>query len=345
MHQPSSISNLVLEEKEEKKFEENDEMAQNASLAINSSNTDIASEWVKEKIMPICNPLVVILGIGEYDEWPNLIGVKKDYENMIKIFNKLFKYDILYKLSNNQFNDNKSNGNINDSFKLKWLSDDDGLDEVLEFVDDVKIALSTKNKNYDSLIFIISCHGEADGVIFDSVGEEHSLPNIYTTFNGEKFPDFAHCPKLFFVDACRGTLRRKPIKVEYKMDEDSKEIYVSPKGKENEYKNDDNKSDNKNNNKKLVSKEMNIHEVANFYIVYANPEGYAAFDAGPKGGYLIQAIYKVFRKKEILSQNLIGIKNHIGEKVNQLVGKHATQHVETVSTVHYRIKFRRRQHL
>ena len=45
--------------------------------------------------MPICNPLVVILGIGEYDEWPNLIGVKKDYENMIKIFNKLFKYDIL----------------------------------------------------------------------------------------------------------------------------------------------------------------------------------------------------------------------------------------------------------
>ena len=70
-------------------------MLQNALLAINSSNTDIASEQVKEKIMPICNPLVVILGIGEYDEWPNLIGVKKDYENMIKIFNKLFKYDIL----------------------------------------------------------------------------------------------------------------------------------------------------------------------------------------------------------------------------------------------------------
>ena len=38
------MTNLALEEKEEKKFDKNDEMLQNALLAINSSNTDIASE-------------------------------------------------------------------------------------------------------------------------------------------------------------------------------------------------------------------------------------------------------------------------------------------------------------
>ena len=190
------------------------------------------------------------------------------------------------------------------------------------------------------MIFIISCHGDAEGVIYDSTCEEHSLTNLYAPFNGTKFPDFAHCPKLFFVDACRGQMRSKPIEVEYKMDENSKEMYVSPKGKANEHKNDT-KTDNKNKNKKLVSKKVNIHEEANFYIVYANPDGYAAYDGGDKGGYLIRGIYKVFRRNEVLSQNLDGIIYRIDEKVKQLVGRQSMQQVQTVSTVHYRIKFRR----
>ena len=135
------MQNDAIEEEEEKKLQENVEKAQNISLAMNLSNTEIASEWMNEKIMKIYNPLVVILGVGEYDGMPNLIGVKKDYQNLIAIFNKLFKYDILYKLSNNKFNDNKSNGNINDSFKLKWLSD-----ELLYFIDDVKV--NVKNIHY-----------------------------------------------------------------------------------------------------------------------------------------------------------------------------------------------------
>ena len=331
-------------------------IGKNISLAMNLCNTEIASQWIHEKTVTILNPLVVILGIGEYDGMPNIIGIKKDYQNMIIIFNKLFKYDILYKLSNNNYNKNQSQGNINDSFKLKW-----DCDEIDDFIDDVKIALENENKKYDSLIFIVSSHGEADGVILDSESEEYSLFCLYAQFNGSQFPNFAHCPKLFFVDACRGNLKSKKIAVSYNMGDNinvnnidkSQEIYAVSKGRNSEYKDDisiSNNKNNKNNNssndikRQLSTKqEINIHSEANFFFVYANPDGYAAFDGGNKGGYLIQAIYKVFKKKEVLSKNLDSIVLHIADKVKQLVGRQSMQHVQTVSNVHYRIKFR--QHM
>ena len=297
------------------------------SVAKNLDFSEIASSWLSEKTMKLGNPLVVILGIGEYDGMPNLIGVNQDYKNIILIFNKLFGYDILYKLSNDEYNKDKCLGNIDDAFKLQW-----NCDEIDDFIDDAKELIENKDLKYDSLIFLVSSHGDADGVILDSECEEYSLLTIFAGFDGNKLPHFAHCPKLFFVDACRGTMRSKVVETTIKFNEKSKEIIAIPKGNNNENK--EQKSG------KFEDLKMNIHSQANFFIVYANPDGYAAFDGGIKGGYLIQSIYKVFKKKQVLRKNLDGIVLHIAEKVKQLTGRQSMQHVQTVSTVHFRIQFK-----
>ena len=306
-------------------------------------DSEVASQWLSEKTFAITNPLVVMLGISEYHGMPNLDGVLKDYQNIIVIFSRLFGYDILYKLANDKYNTNKCEGNVNDSFKMKWTDND-----IDEFVEEAKSLLENNNNKYDSLIFILSCHGEAEGVILDSNCEEYSLFSIFAKFNGSSLPHFAYCPKIFFVDACRGTMRSKPINVAVTLHHKLQEFIVAPKGK---YCNDNtkvkfsNKKINNNYNNSIdqpTETEINIHQEANFFFVYANPDGYAAFDGGTKGGYLIRAIYKVFKKKEIISKNLDGIILHVAEKVKQLVGKQSMQHVQTVSNIHYRIKFRLR---
>ena len=367
----------------EKKKEKQSQLEANLMQSnCNSNNkftyldaSEIASQWLQEKTYTIKNPLVVMLGIGIYDGLNNLIGIPKDYQNVIKIFHRKFGYDILYKLSNNKYNTDNVNVNVsssstskqnsnNTSFKLKW-----DIDEIDSLVDKARTLILSQDKNYDSLIFIMSCHGESESVILDSDCEEYQLMSIFSKFNGSSMSDFAFCPKLFFVDACRGSMGSTPIKVTVKLNSKLNEFINSRKGSINsnteknkdnytdnhnykdknkkENKNeDDNNDNNANNDSKNESIEVetklniNIHKEANFFFVYPNPDGYAAFDAGREGGYLIQAICKVFQKKEILSKNLDDIIKQIGEKVRQLVGKQSMQHVQTVSNIHYRIKFR-----
>ena len=296
--------------------------------AFNMATSEVASQWICEKTLVIKNPLVVMLGISEYDGLPILSGVPKDYKHMVVIFSKLFGYDMLYKLSTNEYNHNKKDGNKNDSFKLNWTCDD--IDDLIK---NAKEALEDENRQHDSLIFIISCHGQAEGDILDSECEEYSLYSIFAQFDGVRFPKFAHCPKLFFIDACRGTLQSKAIPVKFHVNDKSQEIVLATKGGGDQ---------NENKSGLLRQKILNIHDEANFFFVYANPDGYAAFDGGDKGGYLIRAIYKVFQKNEIVSKHLDSIVYHIAEKVKKLVGSQSMQHLQTVSNVHYRIRFQPR---
>ena len=226
----------------------------------------------------------------------------------------------------------KCDGDINDSFKIKWT-----VEEITDFADDVKTQLSIENKKYDSLIFILTCHGDSDGVILDSDCEEYSLFDIYSLFNGKNFQSFAHCPKLFLHDCCRGSLKSKPIAIKLGINNHSQlnEIIISPKGKLDDSDDDDENQDCQD----LKEQNLNIHSEANFFFVFANPDGYAAFDGGNNGGYLIQALYKVFEKKEIINKTLNSIILHTAETVKKMAGSKSMQHLQTVSNVHYSIKF------
>ena len=91
------------------------------------------------------------------------------------------------------------------------------------------------------------------------------------------------------------------------------------------------------------TKLINIHSEANFLYVYANPDGYAAFDGGNKGGYLIQSIKKIFNKKEIYDKYMSEIIIQIAKKVKQLVGSNSIQHIQSVSNIHYKIQFAKKK--
>ena len=168
----------------------------------------------------IKNALVVILGIGDYDgNMANLIGIPKDYKNLIATFYKVFGYSVLFLDENNELHycNKKPNHNYDitkqtklksDKFKIKW-----GSEEIDDFVDKSRQILTNTNDKgqliHDSLLFFISCHGDMDNVILDSDCEPVSLPSMFNQFCGEKCPQMLDKPKVFFGDTCRGSMKSR----------------------------------------------------------------------------------------------------------------------------------------
>ena len=100
------------------------------------SNNTLRSGWQEHEVFKISSSLVIILGIGEYDGMSNLIGVTKDYKNIIHTFYKQFGYSVAFYDSNNTFH--YCNKTPNDDvdimikqtklqtkdFKIKWNCDE-----------------------------------------------------------------------------------------------------------------------------------------------------------------------------------------------------------------------------
>ena len=360
----------------------------------------------------IKNALVVVVGIGDYDgNMPNLIGIPKDYKNLISTFYKVFGYSVLFLDKNNQLHycnkkPNQNYGNEkntiikqtklkSDKFKIKWTSD-----EIDDFFDKAQeIWTNTDNKGqliHDSLLVFISCHGDMEGVILDSDCEEIPLASIFAQFWGAKCPQMLDKPKVFFVDACRGSMRSR-IKVNSTNASNKNTLKSSVEIDVDLYENSPNKNDNKTTSmthnvsiivenipnlttasldsnafgkhgsdmfrgqrlggiaiyrgrkmstdtetgtRRMTSLRELFHSEANCRIIYANPEGYAAVDAGDKGGYLIQAVKHVFNKKgSIENENLDSIVNQIRFKTRQLVGKGTMENVEDVNRMNFNVYF------
>ena len=178
----------------------------------------ICSKWKTVKSTHVSNALVAVLGIGEYDGMPNLIGVSKDYFNLIHTFYNHFHYTVAFNDNNKKFNYcNQSIANskakqkqtkdvncklTNKSFQLKWE-----YKEIFQFVQNVAKMVNNKENKHDALIFCISSHGDQDGVILASDCEEFQLLAIFDAFFGKKCPFMLDKPKLFVIDACRGQMR------------------------------------------------------------------------------------------------------------------------------------------
>ena len=163
--------------------------------------------WQSIKCYTICNPLVVMVGIGEYhDELQNLIGVIQDYKNMIYTFNNMYNYSFYYQTKDNKMvytgNTivNLKNVHISDIIKIDW-----GADEILDFFESARDMIVSKK--HDSLIVIISSHGDSDGIILDSEFEEVQLYQIFYKFMRNECPYLQDKAKIVFVDACRGSLK------------------------------------------------------------------------------------------------------------------------------------------
>ena len=166
--------------------------------------------------------LVAMIGVGEYNGLPNLDGVIKDYENVIKTFSTHWKYNILFQLANNRCiytSDIKAlKLEANQDYKLKWNSS-----EIDTFVE-----LTRKHiiqENHDGLIFIISSHGDSGKVMYDSNCEQYELEYLFAMYRPaasallesyheaqEESNYLSQIPKVFVLDMCRGGIAAKPVK-------------------------------------------------------------------------------------------------------------------------------------
>ena len=85
------------------------------------------------------------------------------------------------------------------------------------------------------------------------------------------------------------------------------------------------------------------HQQANFQYIYSTPSGYATGDGGYKGGYLMRSVKQVFLNQEIvLDQSLDELIVQIRNLAKSNAGKGAVECVEDVSTMTYKVVFRKR---
>ena len=290
----------------------------------------------------IFNPIIVILGIGEYDfdVGDNLIGIPKDYRNIIHSMNHCHGYSYIYQTKSNKLIHETKQGqcfkSVNDEIentcKKKWSSD-----EIEEFNENVRDIIDSDNNNYDALIYFISCHGDEDDVIYDSEGEEYSLEYIFNIFNNKECAHLRRKPKIYFIDACRGKMRTERINDPNTTtsdtnnntageNNDSKETETEDE-KNNDCKSEKNddltvktvsglailrtlgninsKSKNKKKDKRSKKeKRQSYLEEEDCRKIFANTKGHAAVDGGTKGGYLIRSFTKIFGHTDAFKNDL-----------------------------------------
>ena len=171
------------------------------------------------------DPLIVMLGIGEYNDLPNLAGIVIDYQNIVNTFVGKWKYKIFCQLNDDnntviytndkQEIDTLTTTNKNISYKLKWT-----MDEIELFIEQARKCI-VKNK-HNGLMFAISSHGDTGKVLYDSNCEEFDLDSIFSMFSPqasmllESYKETPQeslqlftIPKIFFLDMCRGSFKAK----------------------------------------------------------------------------------------------------------------------------------------
>ena len=199
-------------------------------------------------------------------------------------------------------------------------------------------------------------------MIIDSAGEEVSLSSLFIHYDGNHCQYLIDKPKVVFVDACRGSMKSPTIlRVKDVNDEkdfankntedesESKMIKLKPKTTQTSNTVHNVKDKAKPSPLEATNKNSTVvdnwyHSQANFIHIYANPEGYAAADAGMKGGYLIGAIKRVFSNLEIsLNQTLDDMIRQIRAETKNNAGRGTLECVEVIDKMTYKVRFEKRK--
>ena len=148
---------------------------------------------------------------------PSISNPEKDYQNVINTFKniKTSQYDVVFAETNQIDSSTFSlkriscvdspNDNISKdkarlyNFKKKWSEE-----EISDFNTKLKQEfIENNNKNYDSLIYVISGHGDGKKMVYNSNGEEFMLTFIYYEFNNQQCRKLRNKPKIYLVDSQR----------------------------------------------------------------------------------------------------------------------------------------------
>ena len=120
---------------------------------------------------------IIITNDYEKSKLGTLKGTPADGDKMTKAFGEFFKFDCL---------------------RAKNLSGQ-GMMELVK-----KCAKCPSLKEKKCIVFVFSGHGN-EGVIFGEDKEDIPIENIIWQFDPKVIPELKDIPKLFFIDACRGS--------------------------------------------------------------------------------------------------------------------------------------------
>ena len=314
---------------------------------------------------------MVILAIGNYEEEPDFrnLNSDRDYLHMIHTFHDVWGYSVFFQCNDkngatkNELLDPILNGLNPQQFKKqckcqkkfrykdKWT-----WEEIEKFCDDVKELLKNGQEEgfYDSLMFIVSCHGEDEpGFIIDSRGEEYPLSSLFCQFQNKEIPYLTNKPKLFFLDLCRGSSVH-PAAAPNSMSGNSRSsktlnestmshIVMTNAHRSNSHLTHDTYTgrrishDHDDVNYDQLMK--TVHKEANFAKIYANPPGYATIES-INGGILIRAIKHVFSNvNEVKKSTLDDIFRQISNKAYKKTKRSAIAQPHYENTMNFKISF------
>ena len=171
-------------------------------IDVEYDSNNFVSEVSAHKII---NPLVAAIVIGDYScsTLPNIRTTNEDYNNIIDAFSITHNYTVVvaqHIKNNGDFSLKQFHSGItvtqNGNFKSKWNSE-----EIEDFNLRIKTDyIENDNTYFDSLIYIVSCHGNGEDLIYDSNGEEFSLSYIYNEFDNQNCRNLRNKPKICLFD-------------------------------------------------------------------------------------------------------------------------------------------------
>ena len=303
----------------------------------------------------LSHPLIVVCAIERYSDNEQLenfaTAARNDYFNIIEAFHFVGGYSLVYLDQMNQLKHltkKSKHGNIPNNFKLEWIDSD--IDEFNK-----NIAKIASQDEYDSLIYLISCHGDESNIIFCSDGEEYSLLSLYQQFDNCKCRPFRNKPKIFIIDCNRG---KKEEKIFYNKSSNQSTFFknLSMQNETNIAMDsqtkapntfvDDEKNFNSNNwnNTQIINSKTYV-PCADFVKLYSCVNGYNSLRHNKNGGYLIQSVTKlmVMIKQLSISINLNDFASKLRILMNILIDDNetscnskkctCTQVLEEVSTI------------
>ncbi len=240
---------------------------------------------LKMKHKFINNALVLTICISTYDR-PNddIPGAEIDKRTMKKLLGRRYEYKVI--------------SNTTDRVNMA---------EFKKLLVEVRNKLHGRERMYDGLIIIISCHGEVTqskiGGIVTSEGKTMNIEDIKKYFNGKSLPKFVNKLKLLVLDCCRGDVDAVRI------------LNNNHNSNYNGYSDDDMDI-------LPISKGRNKHHPdKNMMTIYCNTIGYQTKDT-KQGGYLINSLDDILSSDMIERCDLVRlgerIKRRLSQKSNQM---------------------------
>eukprot|EP01084_Bolivina_argentea_P269418 457892_1 len=135
----------------------------------------------------ITNPVVVNIGISEYEIENNLDDCKKDIITMNTLW-RIYGYSCVY--------DNLDRPNLT-------------AEQFWEIMEQAKEEFKNKCNNHDAIIISFSGHGGKDSIWFSDYFGDEGKVNINEMQKFVSYPNIRdktlrNCPRIAIIDACRG---------------------------------------------------------------------------------------------------------------------------------------------